>query len=117
MQYDRKSGLLCPYQTDSRICTFAGTTMWRGGRPFSSMSIRTRTLSRAISSTGCSMVVIRGTKNLLISMPSKPITPTSSGTRRPMSVRARMTPIATVSDMQKTAVVSLCVAKKARVVS
>ena len=105
MQYDRKSGLLCPYQTDSRICTFAGTTMWRGGRP------------RAISSMGCSMVVIRGTKNLLISMPSKPMTPTSSGTRRPMSVRARMTPIATVSDMQKTAVVSLCVAKKARVVS
>ena len=41
----------------------------------------------------------------------------ASGTRRPMSVRARMTPIATVSDMQKTAVVSLCVAKKARVVS
>lgn len=36
--------------------------MWRGGRPFSSMSIRTRTLSRAISSMGCSMVVIRGTE-------------------------------------------------------
>ena len=52
-------------------------------------------------------------KYLPISVPSKPKTLTSSGTRRPRSDNARITPMATMSDMQKTAVASLPSLKKA----
>ena len=99
---------------DSRSRGAAVTVRCRAEPSFSIMSSSTSTLCRAISSCGCTMVDRLGIKYLPISTPSKPTTLTSSGTRRLMSFNARITPIATMSLMANTAVVSDRVAKKFR---
>ena len=65
-----------------------------------------RTLSRAISSPGCTMVVSVGVMYSETRRPSIAMTDTSSGTRRPLSCSAFIAAMPVVSDRVNTAVKS-----------
>ena len=71
-----------------------------------------RTADNAISLTGCRATVSGGEVNSDSTVPSKPITATSCGTRRPDDWRARSTPTACRSELVKIALGGLRAASR-----